>query len=92
MPDIGLRESFNHIWIWDTIANSHWELVSAKGCYPTKRMSHGADVLGCVLLVMGGLSTESRCVMDDFNLYDFYTETWLKVRMVTHKNRHNFVP
>jgi len=37
---------------------------------PKRRMHHAADVFGCLLVVHGGFSGESKMVLNDFSLYD----------------------
>jgi len=87
MADIGLREAFNDLWIWDTKTNCSWDKVEATGSIPNKRMYHSAGVLGGIMLVLGGVNTEARVVLDDFNLFDFNSNTWIKVRMIKFKDR-----
>ena len=87
IQEIGLRMSFNDLWIWDSKATSkRWVKIDDKGVVPKKRMQHAAASLGGIMLVMGGLNTEAKIVLDDFNLYDFQTENWLKVRMAKEKD------
>ncbi len=57
---------------------------------PKIRMYHSAAVLGGVMLIMGGVNPETQTIMDDFNLFDFNSETWLKVRMTV--GGHVFTP
>jgi hypothetical protein len=44
------------------------------------------------MLIMGGFSTEAKVVLDDFNLFDFQTENWLKVRMTKETDGKIFTP
>lgn len=53
-------------------------------------MHHAAAVLGGIMLVMGGVNTEAKTVMDDFNLFDFQSESWLEVRMRKASDRTKF--
>jgi hypothetical protein len=46
-------------------------------------MHHADGVFGGVMLIMGGVNTESKSVLDDFNLFDFGSETWLKTRVIS---------
>lgn len=78
MHDIGMRESFNDLWFW-VAGSNHWVQPEQNGNLPKKRMAHGCSILGGVMLVMGGVNTEFKTVLDDFNLYDFISSTWLKV-------------
>jgi hypothetical protein len=55
-------------------------------------MHHAAAILGGIMLVMGGINTESKSVMDDFNLFDFSSNTWIQVRMVKERDRTKFKP
>jgi hypothetical protein len=92
MDDIGLRESFNDLWVWDTKTDSHWAQIDGQGSVPKRRMHHATAILGGILLVMGGINTESKLVMDDFNLFDFASNTWIQVRMVKERDRTKFKP
>ncbi len=40
-------------------------------------MSHAAGVMGGLMLMHGGYSTEGRLVLDDFNLFDFKLMKWI---------------
>jgi hypothetical protein len=40
-------------------------------------MHHAEAVLGGVMLIMGGLNTVAKTVLDDFTLFDFGSETWI---------------
>ena len=51
-----------------------------KGNVPKKRMQHAAACMGGIMLLMGGFSTEAKVILDDYNLFDFQSESWLKVR------------
>lgn len=31
MDDIGLREAYNDLWMWDTSKNDHWRMIIGKG-------------------------------------------------------------
>lgn len=87
--EIGLRMSFNDLWIWDTKCtdkNKGWKQIIDKGEMPRKRMQHAGACLGGIMLVMGGFSTEAKTVLDDFNLFDCQKENWLKVRMTKHSD------
>lgn len=37
---------------------------------PKRRMHHAADVYGCMLVVNGGISAESKQILNDFTIYD----------------------
>ena len=54
-------------------------------------MYHASAVLGGVKLVMGGYNTEAKVVLDDFNLFDFGSESWLKVNTVKAATKEVFV-
>lgn len=79
MNDIGLREAFDDLWIWDTIENKNWIRVDGKGTVPKRRNYHAAGVLGGFMVVMGGVNTEARTVLDDFNIFDFNEKMWIDV-------------
>ena len=91
MKDIGLREAFNDLWVWDTKLNDKWIKIEGKGQIPKRRMFHEARVLGGIMLLLGGVNTEARgAVLDDFNLFDFQSETWLDVVTVKYKDKTEF--
>jgi hypothetical protein len=54
-----MREAFNDLWLWDTIKNDKWINIEGKGLPPKIRMYHSSDVLGGILLVMGGVNPET---------------------------------
>lgn len=37
---------------------------------PTRRLHHGADILGNILVVYGGYAGEERCILGDFAMFD----------------------
>jgi hypothetical protein len=49
---------------------------------PKKRIYHASACIGGLMLVFGGVNTETGNVLDDYNIFDFISETWLKVRTV----------
>ena len=55
-------------------------------------MNHASGCLGGIMLVMGGVNTEARSTLDDFNLFDFQTETWLQIKTVKYDTRKEFRP
>lgn len=55
-------------------------------------MYHASAVLGGVQLVMGGFNTEAKVVLDDFHLFDFGVESWIKVNTVKAVTKEVFVP
>jgi hypothetical protein len=57
--DIGIREAFNDLWMWDTNKNDKWNCIEGKGLVPKIRMYHSAAVLGGMLLIMGGVNPEA---------------------------------
>lgn len=57
-------------------------MIDGKGIAPKRRMHHAEAVLGGVMLIMGGINTEAKTVLDDFNLFDFCSETWLETRII----------
>ncbi len=70
--EIGMREAYNDLWMWDTgLKTSEWRQIECKGSIPIKRMHHAAGCLGGVMLVVGGFNTEAKVVLDDYNLFDF---------------------
>lgn len=74
IKEIGLRMSFNDLWIWNSKScdsKKGWRKISEKGSAPKKRMQHAAACMGGIMLVMGGFSTEAKVVLDDYNLFDF---------------------
>jgi len=79
MNDIGLREAFDDLWIWDTVENKNWIRVDGKGTAPKRRNHHAAGVFGGFMIIMGGVNTEARTVLDDFNIFDFNENRWIDV-------------
>lgn len=75
--DIDMKDAYNDLWIWDTVKNDQWREVIGKGKPPKRRMHQGGTVLGGVMLIMGGVNTVAKTVLDDFILFDFGSETWI---------------
>ena len=93
MPDIGLREAFNDMWLWDTQSKTQeWRQILFQGMIPKKRIYHASACIGGLMLVFGGVNTETGNVLDDYNIFDFISETWLKVRTVKAQNGEKFKP
>lgn len=44
------------------------------------------------MLIMGGINTEAKIVLDDFNLFDFCSETWLETIIIANESRAKFTP
>ena len=63
---------------WDTDNFTKEEIGGITLEAPCRRMHHAADVYGCILVVHGGFSTESKDILGDFNLYDLDKKTWVK--------------
>ena len=82
------RESFNSLFLFD-LNNEKWinteELSLASLATseivepPAKRFNHAADVLGCFLLVHGGINGEEKEILSDFALYDLERHMWMQV-------------
>jgi hypothetical protein len=47
-------------------------------------MCHAGAVLGGLMMMHGGFNTEAKIVLDDFNLFDFDSQSWIRVHMTTH--------
>ena len=74
IKEIGLRMSFNDLWIWNSKSTEPikaWRKMLDKGNVPKKRMQHAAACMGGIMLLMGGFSTEAKVILDDYNLFDF---------------------
>jgi len=41
-------------------------------------MNHVAGTIGCLMLIHGGSNTETRKVLDDFNLFDIELGEWIR--------------
>jgi hypothetical protein len=54
---------------------------------PRKRMNHTASVMGSLMLVHGGFNTESKKVLDDFNLFDLEMMKWIDTRVYSDNKR-----
>ena len=63
-------------------SEQQWQLIDCKGVQPKRRMQHASDFFGGIMLVMGGLVPENCFkVLDDFNLFDLYSKSWLGVQV-----------
>lgn len=43
-------------------------------------MGHGADLIGCILIVYGGIYGEDNKILDDFAAFDIDLKLWIKVK------------
>lgn len=50
------------------------------GIPPQKRMGHGADLIGCALIVYGGIYGEDNEILDDFSGFDVDARMWIRVK------------
>ena len=48
---------------------------------PKKRMNHSASIMGCIMMVHGGFSTEAKQVLDDYQLFDIEAMQWIDTRI-----------
>ena len=80
MSKLKMRSSFNDIWVFDT-SILKWKKREASGIPPKKRMSHAYSIAGSLMMIHGGMNTEAKIVLDDFNLYDFDINQWIKVKV-----------
>lgn len=44
-------------------------------------MNHASGLLGCVMLVHGGFSTEAKRILDDFSLLDLELMHWVDTKV-----------
>ena len=63
---------------WDSDSFTNQEIGGVTLEAPRRRMHHAADVYGCILVVHGGFSTETKDILGDFSLYDLDKKTWIK--------------
>ena len=80
MQKLKMRSSFNDIWVFDTKLLK-WFKKEGSGIPPKKRMQHAATILGSLKMIHGGINTESKLVLDDFNLFDLDINRWVKVKI-----------
>lgn len=80
IQSIKMRLNYNDIQVFDTKKECWLEPPDIEGA-PRKRMSHSTSTLGCIMLVHGGFSTESRKVLDDFNLFDLKLMKWIDTKV-----------
>ena len=92
LSSIKMRMSFNDILVFDTI-NEEWQILLENELSPRKRMSHSASIMGCIMLVSGGFSTEAKKVLDDLRMFDCDLMAWIETKLfvagtkVTEKNQ-----
>lgn len=80
IQSIKMRLNYNDIQVFDTQKECWLDPPDIEGA-PRKRMSHSTSTLGCMMLVHGGFSTESRKVLDDFNLFDLKLMKWIDTKV-----------
>lgn len=80
MPNLKMRTSFNDIWLFCTWRHE-WERRQPTGMPPKKRMSHVTSILGSMMVIHGGKSTEAKILLDDFQIYDIDSNEWIKVKV-----------
>ena len=80
MKNLKIRPSLNDLWTFDTVLEK-WHKIEGSGIRPKKRRAHTAAILGSLMLVHGGQNTESRTLMDDFNLFDLEACHWFKTKV-----------
>lgn len=84
-PKAKVRLSLNDVKIFDP-RTKFWEsdnfITKEVGGVlleaPKRRMHHASDVYGCMLVVHGGFSTETKEILGDFSIYDIDNKTWVK--------------
>ena len=76
-----MMPSFNDIWMFDT-DRVIWSKLEGSGIPPKKRMYHTASVLGSLMLIHGGYSSEGKITLSDFNLFDIEVNKWIKSRIL----------
>lgn len=81
IPKLHMMPSFNDIWMFET-ERMHWSKLEGSGIPPKKRMGHVSSMLGSLMLVHGGYNSESKLVLDDFNLFDVEEHKWIKTRVI----------
>ena len=52
-------------------------------------MNHAAGLLGCVMLVHGGFSTEIKRVLDEFSLFDIEQLKWVETRVFINGSQYS---
>ena len=85
MSKLKMRSSYNDIWVFDT-RQLRWIKREGSGIPPKKRMSHAFSIAGSLMMIHGGMNTEAKIVLDDFNLYDLELNHWLKVKVMLNGN------
>ena len=81
MPNLQMMPSFNDIWMFDT-DRVIWSKLEGSGIPPKKRMYHTASILGSLMLIHGGYSSEGKITLSDFNLFDIEVNKWIKTRIL----------
>jgi host cell factor len=75
----GTIERLNDVWMLD-LNTFTWNMLECKGCSPTGRSQHSADVIDDKMYVFGGMvdstSMESIRVTNELYYLDLYTFEW----------------
>jgi len=49
-----------------------------KGSHvPIKRLHHASDILGCILISLGGFNTKQKKILSDIILFDIEENAWI---------------
>lgn len=80
VSSIKVRNSYNDLHVFDTTTN-RWLHEPDLENIPRKRMNHAAGLLGCVMLVHGGFSTEAKRALDEYSLFDIEQMKWVETRV-----------
>lgn len=80
IPSIKMRVGFNDIQIFD-LSNELWMKEPDLDGAPKKRMNQAASLLGCMMLIHGGLNTESKRLMEDMKVFDIELMKWVDTRI-----------
>ena len=69
LENVPFRESYNDLLMFDTKLQE-WKNIDNSYFPPSKRFSHVSGILNGIMMIHGGVISEGRVVLDDFNVFD----------------------
>jgi hypothetical protein len=78
LKSIQMRLCLSDLHIFD-IGRNKWEEVQGQGGLSARsRMNHSSALLGCLMLIQGGYTSENKSTLGEFNLFDMESRKWIE--------------
>jgi hypothetical protein len=59
------------------VGKNRWEAMPNSRHMARSRMNHAAAMLGCLMLIQGGYTSESKKTLGEFHLFDMIANRWI---------------